>query len=287
VARDPDGRVLLVRGSKQDTDPGVWSLPGGGVEHGESPHAGVIREYAEETGLAIVVSGLRDVFSDVQPHYRGHFVHTDRVIYDVRVSGGTLRNERDGTSDLAEWVEPDQLAGLSMHPFTARVLGLPADDDPTPEVVQDSRDGVTKVQRFGAYGVITGPDGRLLLSRIAPGYPGADTWHLPGGGTDFGEQPQAGVLREIVEETDQTGRIVGLLAVSSLHRPVAYGPEGVAMDWHTVRVVYRVAVDEPTVPKVTEAAGGSTAEAAWISRDELDSVRLNEFARTSIARTLG
>jgi ADP-ribose pyrophosphatase YjhB (NUDIX family) len=287
VARDPDGRVLLVRGSKLDTDPGVWSLPGGGVEHGESPYAGVIREYAEETGLAIEVAGVRDVFSDVQPHHRGHFVHTDRVIYDVAVTGGTLRNEIDGTSDLAEWVGPDRLPGLTMHPFTARVLGLPVEDDPAPEIIPDSRDGVTKVQRFGAYGVTTDPAGRLLLSRIAPGFPGADTWHLPGGGTDFGEQPQAGVLREIVEETNQTGRVTGLLSVSSLHRPVAYGPEGVPMDWHTVRVVYRVEVDEPTVPKVIEAAGGSTAESTWIDRAELGTVRLNEFARTSIARALG
>jgi 8-oxo-dGTP pyrophosphatase MutT (NUDIX family) len=30
---------------------------------------------------------------------------------------------------------------------------------------------------------------RVLLTRVAPNYPGAGRWHLPGGGTDYGEQP--------------------------------------------------------------------------------------------------
>ena len=46
-----------------------------------------------------------------------------------------------------------------------------------------------RVQRFGAYGYVTDPDGRVLLTLIADGYPGAGRWHLPGGGTDFGESP--------------------------------------------------------------------------------------------------
>ena len=40
--------------------------------------------------------------------------------------------------------------------------------------------------------------------------------------------------------------------------PAALGPEGVPIDWHVVRVLFRVQVDTPTEPVVTEAAGGST-----------------------------
>ncbi len=47
IAEDEQGRVLLVRHSYT---PG-WSLPGGGVDHGEAPDVAVIRELEEEVGL--------------------------------------------------------------------------------------------------------------------------------------------------------------------------------------------------------------------------------------------
>ena len=59
------------------------------------------------------------------------------------------------------------------------------------------------------------------------------------------------------------------------------------MDWHTVRALYRVAVDRPTSPNVVEAAGGSTAEARWLDPAELGEVRLNEFAKAAIGRSAG
>ena len=124
-----------------------------------------------------------------------------------------------------------------------------------------------RVQRFGAYAVATDPAGRILLTRIAPRYPGAGLWHLPGGGTDHGETPQQAVARELVEETSQHGRITGLLGTSHRYDPAAVGPEGVRMDWHVIRVLFRVQVDTPTEPEVTEAAGGSTEAARWFSAD--------------------
>jgi 8-oxo-dGTP diphosphatase len=47
LLRDADGRVLLARGSAAAVFPGVWSLPGGGVEQGEHPADTVVREVAE------------------------------------------------------------------------------------------------------------------------------------------------------------------------------------------------------------------------------------------------
>ena len=97
----------------------------------------------------------------------------------------------------------------------------------------------------------------------------------------------AGLLRELVEETAQHGRVTGLLDVSHYHNPRALGPERHPMDWHTVRVLYRVVVDTPGVPSVVEAAGGSTADAAWFDRADLGEVQLNEFARRAFAHHLG
>ncbi|WP_347302047.1 NUDIX domain-containing protein [Croceibacterium sp. TMG7-5b_MA50] len=50
IARDADGRVLLIR---QTYGPRQWILPGGGVRHGEAPAAAAAREFAEELGCPL------------------------------------------------------------------------------------------------------------------------------------------------------------------------------------------------------------------------------------------
>jgi 8-oxo-dGTP diphosphatase len=51
---DLAGRVLIVKPNYRDH----WTLPGGVCEHGEPPHAGCIREVAEETGLELPAGPL-------------------------------------------------------------------------------------------------------------------------------------------------------------------------------------------------------------------------------------
>jgi 8-oxo-dGTP diphosphatase len=285
ACRDDAGRLLLVRAAQHDDIPGVWSLPGGGIEHGEAPVQAVVREVAEETGLAVEVVRLRDVVSDLAVlAHADRLMHTDRILYDVKVTGGQLRSEVGGTSDLAEWVEPDRLGHLPLLPFLARLLGYPVEPEALAEAELTLDPHPTRRQRFAAYGLVTDPAGRYLLTRIAEGYPGAGTWHLPGGGTDFGETPTDGLLREIVEETAQLGTVTALLNATHYHNPRALGPEGRPMDWHTVRVIYRVRVAGPTDPNVVEAVGGSTAEARWIYPADLERVRLNEFAKGAIGQ---
>ncbi len=289
LCRDGAGRVLLVRSAPHDDVPGVWCAPGGGIGHGEAPADALVREYLEETGYAVEVTGLRDVLSDVA-YLRNPpeaLMHTDRVIYEVKITGGALRSETGGTSDLAAWVEPDRLADLPLLPYLARLLGYPVEPEVLPDVELVLDPHPTRRQRFAAYGLVTDPAGRYLLTRIAQGYPGAGSWHLPGGGTDWGETPTAGLVRELVEESGQVGTVADLLNVTHYHNPRAMGPEGRPMDWHTVRVLYRVRVAEPTEPKVVEASGGSTAEARWFTASDLPKVRLNEFARGVIRQHSG
>ena len=281
LCRDPEGRVLLARNSDASEFPGLWGLPGGGVEQGEHPDDAVVREFAEETGLTVRAGGLHAVLSDVaRLPSSGDLEHTDRLIYDVVPTGGALRPEAAGTTDRVEWVTPDD---RPLMPFTARLLGRP-----TPPVeLPDEADippttAPTRVQRFGAYAVATDPAGRILLTRIAPGYPGAGLWHLPGGGTDHGEAPEDALARELVEETSQRGRITGLLEVSHRHDPAARGPEGVPIDWHVVRVLFRVIVDLPTTPTVTEAAGGSTARAAWFAPEQARLLEMTDLATVAL-----
>lgn len=60
VILDDTGRVLLQRRA----DNGLWVLPGGGVEVGESASQAIVREVREETGLLIQVRRLVGVYSN-------------------------------------------------------------------------------------------------------------------------------------------------------------------------------------------------------------------------------
>ena len=54
VAFDESGRLLLVRRANPPAQ-GLWSIPGGRVEPGESAESAVVREVLEETGLAVTI----------------------------------------------------------------------------------------------------------------------------------------------------------------------------------------------------------------------------------------
>ena len=53
-----DGRVLLQRRAADRAFAGLWEFPGGKVERGESPESALLREIAEELGVALEPSAL-------------------------------------------------------------------------------------------------------------------------------------------------------------------------------------------------------------------------------------
>lgn len=116
VVFNGDGDVLLVR-RKQEPLALQWSLPGGGLEAGESLQAGTAREVLEETGLHVTVGPLVEAFDrillDDAANVRYHFVLVD---YLCQWTGGTPRPQSD-VSDCA-WAPLDALDrfGLAEKP---------------------------------------------------------------------------------------------------------------------------------------------------------------------------
>lgn len=112
---EQDGRVLLARiapGFTVGYD-GWWTLPGGGIEHGEDPRDAAIRELEEETGLTGEVLELLEVDSwhSVLRSHDGttNDYHGIRILYRCRVVGGELRNEVDGSTDECRWFSRAEL----------------------------------------------------------------------------------------------------------------------------------------------------------------------------------
>jgi 8-oxo-dGTP pyrophosphatase MutT (NUDIX family) len=122
LCRSDDGLVLLVRAAPTLTVAGQWFLPGGGLEHGEEPDAGLRREFAEETGLDVEVGRLLGVLSDRFTLPDGASLHTVRIIYNIDSYHGTLRDEVAGSSDSAKWVSRAAALELPLRPYVRRAL---------------------------------------------------------------------------------------------------------------------------------------------------------------------
>jgi len=109
------GRLLMAR--YRGRGKAQWTLPGGGIEHGEDPYDAVIREVTEETGYIIEVDHLLGIHSARRTYPRGRFGvadhHTVRVMYTGHITGGALRHEIGGSTDLAAWVPLDRLDDLA------------------------------------------------------------------------------------------------------------------------------------------------------------------------------
>ncbi|WP_354598106.1 NUDIX hydrolase [Streptomyces sp. JL1001] len=111
-----DGRVLLALAVGPDGDR-TWTLPGGEVEHAEDPYDAVIREVAEETGLAAVVERLLGVDSRVIPVGERRLpgapeLQNVGIFYRVRVTGGRLRPELNGDTAESVWTPLPEVARL-------------------------------------------------------------------------------------------------------------------------------------------------------------------------------
>jgi 8-oxo-dGTP diphosphatase len=107
VIKDDQGRLLLIkRGHAPGA--GLWSLPGGRIEPGETDAEALVREMREETGLAVEPGPL---IGRVERPGQGKDV-LDIRDYAATVTGGTLRAGDDAAE--ARWVAAGDLESMPL-----------------------------------------------------------------------------------------------------------------------------------------------------------------------------
>lgn len=117
--------LLLSRYAPPD---GRWVLPGGGLEHGEHPETAVVREVREETGYDVGVDRLLGVESSTRMTSDLVSIHSVRFLYVVRVLGGELAFEVDGSSDRAAWIPLSDAPGLAHTRIVDQALARLSDE---------------------------------------------------------------------------------------------------------------------------------------------------------------
>jgi len=256
-----EDRILLSRLAKRLTTKELWTLPGGGLEHGEDPRDAVVREVHEETGLDVVIGETAHVYSYHQRNSwrqgRRADAHALRIVYDGWVpvdSPAPHVVEVDGSTMDAAWHPiADVEAG------TVPVVGL------VTEVLAEHR--AFRLQRVAAYALVV-RDEQILLVRNSPRGPYPGGWTLPGGGIEHGESPRDAVVREMAEETGLGCEVGEVLDVGDAHFE-GTAPSGRREDFHTVQIIFEAAVTDTATPRVVEVGGTSDA-AAWVDLAQLD-----------------
>jgi 8-oxo-dGTP diphosphatase len=263
VLREHQGHteVLLSRLAPRISRNELWTLPGGGLEHGEDPRQGLVREIHEEAGLAATVGDNAHVYSAHLPRSSrdGELVdfHALRIVYDAWVPADAPEPrvvEVGGSTVDVAW-----------HPLADVMWGKVPVVAMVAEALRDR--GPFQHQRLAAYAMVR-RDEQVLLTRLAPGTPHPGVWTLPGGGVDHGERPADALAREVKEECGLACEVGELLDVHDMHFS-GTAPSGRLEDYHGIHLLFaaEVAAGEPKVLEV----GGTTDDARWVPVAEIES----------------
>ncbi|RYB91830.1 NUDIX hydrolase [Nocardioides oleivorans] len=267
---DPRGWLLMQeRDEHAPVWPDMWCFPGGGVEPGETARDAAVRELVEETG--IVVDEVDDLgeLEVVSPH--------GRFRYHVFVAPTELGDDDVDCHEGRQivFVDPETVGGLPLVDSTAIALDAvrawAADHAPVPPPDARGFAGVVLVDRRGWI---------LLQERDSNPRIDPDCWGLSGGHLEPGEEPRAGALRELAEETGvrlEPGDLHDVGAFATDHR-ASYGTwdrmwvYAAAVDLTDEDIDCRegrqiVFVDPSTVGELTLTKGGEAIVPAFLRSD--------------------
>ena len=251
-----DEQILLSRLAPRVSRTPLWTLPGGGLDHGEDPRTAVVREVHEETGLHAAVATTARVYSmhnaEATFGRRKADYHALRIVFEGWVPGDSPEPrvvEVDGSTVEAAW-----------HPLAAVLAG----DVPVTALVNDAlvEHAHTRLQRVAAYALIRRDPDEVLLTRISGRGHLPGRWTLPGGGVEHGEKPADALAREVAEECGVPCTVTDLLDVHDV-RLVGTAPSGQTQDYHGIPLIFAATVAGDARPRVGEQ-DGTTDSVEWV-----------------------
>jgi len=116
VIEFPDGKIVLIRRANPPFE-GMWALPGGFVDIGETVEDACVREMKEECNVDVELKGIIGVYSDPERDPRGHTVS---VVFRTEVVSGELEGRDDAAE--ARLFTRDELKGIELSFDHAEIL---------------------------------------------------------------------------------------------------------------------------------------------------------------------
>jgi ADP-ribose pyrophosphatase YjhB (NUDIX family) len=118
---EADPRILLTQLAPQCYRAGSWTLPGGGMDFGESPLQTLVREVHEESALQATEPELFHVHSFSEQTQRGPF-QAVQIVYRIQAQGEPRVLEVGGSTAAVAWVPLSEISDLPKVPVLAAVL---------------------------------------------------------------------------------------------------------------------------------------------------------------------
>ena len=121
-----DRKIALIKKARGGYK-GLYDLPGGGIEHEETPLEALTRELMEEIRVSIVKAELLDAVSktfkwDVNDKLIQDLHHIG-ILYRVEIESDELKTDADGLDSLGgEWKDIDKVKEEAVSPFTWMAL---------------------------------------------------------------------------------------------------------------------------------------------------------------------
>ena len=115
---DGDGRLLVQQRPAGKPMAGLWEFPGGKIEQGETPEAGLIRELREELGIEVETACLAPACFASEKLGDRHMI---LLLYICRKWQGIARPIE---APALRWVRPVELHNLEMPPADKPLIGL-------------------------------------------------------------------------------------------------------------------------------------------------------------------